>query len=1626
MNFFENAVIFDKYQIIEKTGDGPVFSTYLGRSTETGDDVIIKMLNPGRYTRYEVDKICFNNELPTIKTFDHPNILRVLEAGSYSNTICIVTEYHPMINLFNFLKGRGALDVSVSLRIIQQLASALRYAHSRNILHRNLKSSNINIIEVNGEYDVKLADFGLSYIIDYGTTTSELVDEDFGFMAPESTGLLDHKIDVRSDLYSLGILMYRLLTGSYPFHADTIDNMVYQHVAVMPKNPAEYNPSIPDEVAKLVCKLLTKNPDQRYQTANELINDIDIFMAANIAGIRMHNEDLLQTMDQRSRIYSRKNELFQLRNLYSKALEGPGRFCLVKGSLGCGKSDLFANLCSELDISSIPYYRAHFTSQSAMTPYHAFHDILDSFVDVFDHYDRKLQITERSRLARTLTGLSELVFRICARTKKVLPESLALPTLEGYREQQRSIMLLSNFFLSMHSQGSPFVIILDDIHFADASSLALLCEMAEHISEYKVFIVCSCRDSSITDSSYLSTFLETCRKQELFSEISLDAFSEDRMCEYLSDLLILDKDECQELASYIVERTAGNPYFAVNVLRSMLEEGLICVSNGILEQNWEQLRSINQADDINKIIERRMSRLDEDAITVLEIAAVIGESFSLNLIGILTDLGTDELTELLSKAVSMQFVEYSSTCDILEFSHRDIHSVFISRITDEYRRYLHYWIGRALELILPSTVSDSSSLSYNMEVYKLVYHFTEAGSDSDVRRYILNAASLAKLSNANEEAIGYYNQALRLIEAEGGAQTEDWVIAKHSLVELNLTVGNFDEAIACADVLLPHMSDNVDRAQLLHKIALGYYRQSSYQKCESLLREALGYLGERFPSSDFALKCDSARLKLRYSLVRRVVADPTADRHESDKDTHIPEIIVSILETLCWVYAYSDVRRFDYVALRTYFYVSRHFGISRQLATALSIMGIYNMQHGHEKDCDECQMLALKVRNELKDDYGLGRSQFFTGFVLMRRSNVSRSIKNFSEAMDSFSAIGDLWEVNNARGHLARAYLMTGDYTKCEALCNRCIEESRRLKDGFALVMAYANLISCLTEIGNFANAEEVARQARPSVEALDMPYASAIFNLAYGRLLLELQKYSDAITVLTKAQDGLEHSGINGEYAPTVYGYLALAKIHLLNRDRLSLGLNEVQNREFDINSLCEKALAVSKTQPAARVVAFRAAALLGILAERFKKTDIAYERGAELTTSCEYHYENALLEYEYGQYLLSKHKNNEARFYVFEAYMTFANISSQFHLKACESIISEKYQEAFRNNALLTDLAARRNRMNVDRKVNTLLRLGDRLTSTLELDELQRKILQDAVELVGAERGILFLYPESGEKRLYVASLYNLGNFDCNTYDWMLEEVERNRKPIVINDVQSDEYRKHYSVMARYGIKSVMAMPMFVRGSLFGVIYLDSRLVRQIFTDDYIEAMTFIANQGGAPIENARLYHRAITDGLTGIYGRSYLDNLIVDRIANIDNVPLSAIMIDVDNFKRCNDTYGHPFGDKVLKQIAGIMKRVAGDNGVPCRYGGEEFVVILNSGDPDFVYDIADKIRQTVENSTMACNTGSEVTLVSVTISLGVSIWDSSMERVDLIEHADKALYYAKTHGKNQVVLWNEELQ
>ena len=1622
MNLIEQYLLFDKYKIVRKIRSTNTYTLYTGEHSQTGEYVLVQVLNTVAVTHYDSDRGRFLSELKAVRGLDHPNLLRVLDAGIVDDNICVIYEYFEGSSLNTFLSEHKTIGVTTATQIITQIALVLRYVSDNGILHRSLCASSILIDQKGGTYHLKLYGYGMYFILDYSNITDLDVDKTYGYMAPESSGIVDHAMDMRSDLYSLGVIFYRLLTGTLPFHAASKDNMIYKHLAHTPQPPEMVVPGIPSEISNIVTKLLNKDPNMRYSSPNELISDIDRFLCNNDA--TEIDRDILHDFDRRATIYARSRELSSLKDIYDKTVSsGHGHICVVHGGLGCGKTDLSTNFCRDLKALGITCLRSSFKAQYLTTPYHAFQNLLSEYAQIYRDFDHKTQVIEKNRLSTLLGGLTGIVTRICPMMENVLTESLSIPLPDEYKEELRTKQLLSHFMLSLIQTERPYCIILDDIHNADSSSLSLLGTLAENVHNYNVLIICTMRDfTDSTQNNLLSSTLSHISESEGYYDMQLTPFNATRMCEFLADLLDLPRQECNVLTNYMLKQTDGNPYYTVNVLRSMLEDSVINVNNHVLEQDWNKLRSFNTRNDIVDIISTRIRLLDDDAISLLEIASIIGQDFSLELLAFVADLKVSEMMPWIEKAIMMQFINYSSALNVLTFSHKQIYDVFVSRISEQRKKELHNWIAKGIEFLYASNLHNY--------IYRLVYHFQLAGNENGMRKYCMAAAQLAKDSNANEEAIGYYRLALKLMDKKN-VGNETWIRAKHSLTNLSLICGYYDDAVDNATVLLPYMSnDIITQAALLKNIALGYFKQNKVNQALDSLKEALHVLGIN-NDSKIPMNLQTKTMLLKLGKISTEVSDRDDKlnkdlRGTTTGDMALEKAVCSTYAFICLIYAYMDKDKMNYYILKLHEYTCEHFSNSSELAFGKTVLSAYFIFNNDKDRFKKTSALATHIRRNHGDIFGRGRSLFLNGLFQQMNDDIPASIKSFKEAIDIYTKVGDISECNNINLYLARSYYLISDYENCVELCDKTVATSKKIKDKFTLCMIYSLKVAMLSRRGHFMFATQIAKECSEIINDVNIPFVRCYYELTCGILYIELKKYEQANNHLQKCVDVLEANNFVDALVLEAYSKLALAKYNILINRRSTLEVNESQHIQQDIVNLCNKAIKISKNNSRALAEAYRVTALYNASIQKARSTDELFKNAIELSSLSGDIYENSMIHMDYGIFLISRHRSEEARFHLFEANMDFSSIGATEYAKNCKEILLNKYSKDINEDSILADVAAKQNRLTTDRKVNTLLKFGQRLTSTLELNELQNKILQDSVEMVGAERGILFLYPESGEQKLHIASLYNIDAIDNEAYEWILAQVEQTRQPVIINDIKSDEYKRYYSKLIRFNIKSVMAVPIFVRGKFFGVMYLDSRILRDIFNDEFLETMTFIANQCGAPIENARLYHRAITDGLTGLYGRSYLDNLIIDKTSDPKNARLSALMIDIDYFKKCNDTYGHQFGDKVLRQVAEIAKRVSANHGTACRYGGEEFVVLIDSDNVDHALEIAEQIRSTVESTSVPFNEEGKVTLISVTLSIGVAVFSPDIERVELIEHADKALYKAKGTGRNRVVLWSPDIE
>jgi len=304
--------------------------------------------------------------------------------------------------------------------------------------------------------------------------------------------------------------------------------------------------------------------------------------------------------------------------------------------------------------------------------------------------------------------------------------------------------------------------------------------------------------------------------------------------------------------------------------------------------------------------------------------------------------------------------------------------------------------------------------------------------------------------------------------------------------------------------------------------------------------------------------------------------------------------------------------------------------------------------------------------------------------------------------------------------------------------------------------------------------------------------------------------------------------------------------------------------------------------------------------------------------------------------------------------------------------------------------------------------------ISSVLDRSVLIRKSLDIILKLSRTEKGI-FLYKEDDKFKVEysVGSISLIDNFDLN-----LNKVSP--EPIVINGLNNNS---EYAVLFKnpQDIKNVILLPLVAKEKILGMIILADHRDGSEFDNYDVSLLRSLSVQIAISLYNAILYELAVTDGLTKLFIHRFFHHRLEQELSRSKRYrsSLSLLMIDIDHFKKLNDTYGHPEGDNVLRIFAKILKEKLRDTDIIARYGGEEFACILTETNSSGARETAERLRSAVENY----NFDIKGNPVKLTISIGVDTWDFVISKEEFIEHADRALYKAKSLGRNRVVVYNE---
>lgn len=322
-------------------------------------------------------------------------------------------------------------------------------------------------------------------------------------------------------------------------------------------------------------------------------------------------------------------------------------------------------------------------------------------------------------------------------------------------------------------------------------------------------------------------------------------------------------------------------------------------------------------------------------------------------------------------------------------------------------------------------------------------------------------------------------------------------------------------------------------------------------------------------------------------------------------------------------------------------------------------------------------------------------------------------------------------------------------------------------------------------------------------------------------------------------------------------------------------------------------------------------------------------------------------------------------------------------------------------------------------------LLEVARLVVSTLEMDQVLEEILKSAMKLTGTSAGSIALYRKETQELELHAHKGLSKDFIGNTI-WrvrpggLTDRILKSNEPTVINDTANKKFFTN-PLALKEGIKSIVCVPLAFKDNIIGILYVDDFSPRK-FKKSQLNLLSILSSFAAMSIDHAKLHENtrkmAFTDGLTGLYNHRHFQEQLEKEISRSlrYSETFSLLMIDIDDFKCINDKFGHTFGDKVLQKLSDILKASIRDSDTAARYGGEEFAVILPKVAAEQAFTMAQRIRKQVKIKSASLMRDK----APLTISIGVAEYPKDAKRrLDLIKRADKALYEAKSLGKDQVV-------
>jgi PAS domain S-box-containing protein len=1405
------------------------------------------------------------------------------------------SESHPIL-LMEYVEGNslaglieeGSLDLSQKLQIGVQIATILERIHEEGVMHRDISSSNI-LVAKNGVADktggVTIIGFGLA------TTTRaeglwrpiDVTDlaGSVAYISPEQTGRTNRPIDYRTDLYSLGVTLYELLAGRLPFVTDDPMEMIYSHLAHDPLPLFEIDDSIPQILSQIVLKLLAKDADDRYQSADGLSVDLTNCLkqlqdTGRIESFDIGAEDYTGRLAFSGKLYGRQAELAQLVAIYDRVAQGNIELLMVAGYSGVGKTSLVREMQQDVVSKGGAFVEGKFDQLRRTQPYSAWAQAFAQLVNNWLAESEANLADWRDNILAAVGTNGQVLIDVIPSLERIIGPQPEVPELGAIENQNRFNHTFKRLIRVLATVDHPLVVFLDDLQWIDLASLNLIEVLAVAQSTGSFLIIGAYRDNEVGAGHPLMICQNRIRDAiDWITVIKLGDLAAEDVGHLLADTLKTTVEDCRDLCQVLVDKTAGNPFYFRQLLHALESEQELRFDRRQRRWVWADTlqQSLQASGSVVDLMISKIQALPVETQRSLSAAACIGNRFETSTLGTITGQPQKRILTDLNPALQAGFILRLNGDYV--FAHDRIQEAGYALIPESELPKRHLEIGR---LLLATTPEED--LEEN--IFEIVSHLNagraliDKGSEkTELAGLNLKAGQKAKTASAYADAKEYIEIGLELLDPDSWQKQYEFTLSLHNENgELAYLTGRFDQLAPNVDLIQRNARSVYDHVRI-------YMIQIEAETAQYNVVEAL-----------------KIGLGVLRDLGFEIPMQPTEDDHRRLRNRFIGLLKGRSMEQIARLPEMSDERALVASSLFASI-MSTSYIINPPLFPIISYNGaILILEYGldvwapfffggvtlvnfaslvRETPFNEGLNLIrfykqlVDVIRDLLDNPVTARSRskglMMLAFTLPWIGSIEQSIEISRATFNSGFESGDWLYASYGTIFYSVLGLDSGmNLDTYESELSASINSVRRI--GYITPAQYASVF--LQTALNFRNSSPEPDRLIGNVFNEDewLPDAITTNDIAGRHYLytckLILGYHFDVEDKLDeyagKAEDFL--AGGQGLYSTALFHlYFALTSLRLVSE-------NDSKERLEMMNSIDQSLhwMAIwSESAPTTfrhkyDLIAAEKARVLGDLDAALS----CYEQAISGARENGFTHEEALANELFARFWLERGNERFAGLFMREAhslYRKWGALAKAEHL-------AKRYPNLIVSRRVAVDeshTGANFDQVSGGLDLMTILKASQAIASEIELGSLLSLLMGNAIENSGAQRGFLLL-PEDGQ--WLIVARTDIGETDPQIEQprpaaqgdqlsqRIVHYVARTQRTVLLDDASQNGDFVDDSYFRRSDVKSLLCTPLVNQGKTSAILYLENNLSSGVFTPRRVELLKLLSSQMAISIDNARTH--------------------------------------------------------------------------------------------------------------------------------------------------------------------------